>query len=156
MGALKLTFCPGDALQLVKEHQPLVWECKLYTYNSELLHIVDAKNVSLTKALQHLVNKYSNMASKIYALASYQHIMSETIKEYNNVTTSIKKYTAQLLAIQTPGQVPIISQSELDTLMQFYRDQIKSLETRKTQLLAYPEVVNNIEVTAEIVSANQT
>lgn len=156
MSALKLTFHPAAALQLVKDHQPLAWQRQLYRYDSELLRVVDAKNVSLTKALQHLMNKYSEIATKIYVLASYHHIMTETTKEFNNVTSEIEKYTAQLLAIQTPGQIPIISSAELETLLQFYRGKITSLNARKAQLLSHPEIVNNLEVTEEVIYTNKS
>ena len=151
MGALKLTICPSEALELVKQHQPLVWECKLYTFNAALLHTVDADNVTLTKALQHLLNKYNSTASKIYSLASYYHIMSETIKEYENVCNQLEKYEAQLLAI--PKSIAI-SQEDRHTLTVFTNNQIKKLRARKKELHHYPEVINNIEVTAEIVLPN--
>lgn len=147
---IALTFTPEESLSMIKAHAPNRWLIDLAVYNRTLLEVQKLKNCCLQTALKSYLKFSQNQATKIYVLASYQHIMDK-IEEYATITSQITKYTEQLLALpNSKGS----TQADKQLLTKHFQDKLTKLNARKQQLLKYPEVVNNLEVTAETVPPN--
>lgn len=151
MSTITLTYTPQESYSLIKEHRPNTWEANLYKYNCALYQIVGENNVTLTKALQHFINRHPKTASKIYALASYYHIMTQTnqkVKDYESVLSGIKNCEAQLKAIATSKS---IQDQDRPTLTESTKKRLRELRAKEEAFINDPEFTAHIEVKAEVI-----
>ena len=148
--SIALNISDNEALQLIKEIEPTCWQVSLFGYMTDLLYHED-EGTSLTKSLQHLVNKTKTMADKILFAAAYQHIMDERVKEYQEVKKKIDAQQQQIIALNSSK---LISAKDKGTLHKHYQKSLQSLNARKDQLLKHQSVVASLSVTYEIVSTH--
>lgn len=145
--SLKLNFTTKESLDLVKLHNPEMWQCDLLRPVNNLLAFSATHRLSYTDALRAMTKVKSKMARKIYLMAAFQHIMDSKVKEYHKTNEQIQMYAKQLVhLIHAPWDKDC-----KEELKEHYEDRLHCLREKRGKLLSIKEVQMSLKVESETI-----
>ncbi|MGB5818848.1 MAG: hypothetical protein WBG90_05135 [Saonia sp.] len=153
METLPLIFDPKESLELVKHHNPKLWEVDLVKPTTSILVKVINMGTTLTKALNQCIQENQTMVDRILTMAAYQNIMDKEIKRYRRICGEIDQILKQQEYLNSNRT---ISEKDKVTLSEFYEKKLRELKADRKSLLRNKEVCRELKVDFETVTQKPT